>query len=765
MYTLEELQKWTVNRLKAFCKDKKISGYSKLSKPSLIQKILDSTPPAPKNAPTASTLQVSGLPLSETARTTTSALITKTTSTLKRSGGNDSEPTIPRPSPSKKARKSSYIASTTEKASETSTSTFASVTTAISSSDDPEPSPSDGRASKRPPSSAITLRPTPEKMLKRVETAVAATISGSQARAVSNPLTLLLMSKPKKPEQEVPTEVQKKMLEGDPLASNIQDSSVTCKGCGSVVKFTLFDISLWRAHKECCPSEKSAPIHTHKDSNTRSTKKKRFNPLIIHKPALSSTAPTSAVPSVSSKIPSQGALLMTRKASSVPDITLEVNSSSCLSLYHLDFSPSVPIALKRISMPPSLVQRKQVARFAIILSQVAVQDLLTCALVSKMFRYAIYLSASARLARNFAGDRLKRILHRLQVNMIDMWPYLLQREGETKYRRRIFEESFLGRVFSGRTVIAPRLWTSPDNYKQVVIAIRLVQFSGDDILTQTLCLVSIGGGENNNGWLDGVIVDAQEIIKQEIWSVDVLQASKTAVETFYVLEATCEVVGFVSQIKGKERAPIHLRADWSTYIQRKLSTSSQLNPEKQPPLNTTTSLLEQLSWTNHEEYIKGISKLWLKRIEVQQAVGEAKKSVAERYVLASVVANRYEVSLLTPNHDKDRNRVHFFSVSGQYKTSTEMANDFAGLPVGSVGSAKKAPGKLNLFLPHHHHVESAHFTTPQGKPLHPALAVVHTPARDYYVLRDNGMQVGCEEEGIGCTWMQIIGCTADGERA
>ena len=54
-------------------------------------------------------------------------------------------------------------------------------------------------------------------------------------------------------------------------------------------------------------------------------------------------------------------------------------------------------------------------------------------------------------------------------------------------------------------------------------------------------------------------------------------------------------------------------------------------------------------------------------------------------------------------------------------------------------------------------------TATSGRPLHPALAVVQTPAREYYVLRDNGFEVGCEEEGVANVWMRILGCDARGE--
>ena len=70
---------------------------------------------------------------------------------------------------------------------------------------------------------------------------------------------------------------------------------------------------------------------------------------------------------------------------------------------------------------------------------------------------------------------------------------------------------------------------------------------------------------------------------------------------------------------------------------------------------------------------------------------------------------------------------------------------------------------LRILYPRHHHVESVHLTASGGRPLHPALAVVQTPSREYYILRDNGLEVGCEEEGVASVWMRILGCDARGE--
>jgi len=65
-------------------------------------------------------------------------------------------------------------------------------------------------------------------------------------------------------------------------------------------------------------------------------------------------------------------------------------------------------------------------------------------------------------------------------------------------------------------------------------------------------------------------------------------------------------------------------------------------------------------------------------------------------------------------------------------------------------------------LHRHHHVESVHFTTTSGVALHPAVASIQTLHREYFVLRDNGLQIGCEEEGVGEVWMGILGCAVDG---
>ena len=49
-----------------------------------------------------------------------------------------------------------------------------------------------------------------------------------------------------------------------------------------------------------------------------------------------------------------------------------------------------------------------------------------------------------------------------------------------------------------------------------------------------------------------------------------------------------------------------------------------------------------------------------------------------------------------------------------------------------------------------------------GAALHAALAIVQTPHRAYFVLRENGMQVGCEEEGVAEVWREALQCDERG---
>lgn len=73
---------------------------------------------------------------------------------------------------------------------------------------------------------------------------------------------------------------------------------------------------------------------------------------------------------------------------------------------------------------------------------------------------------------------------------------------------------------------------------------------------------------------------------------------------------------------------------------------------------------------------------------------------------------------------------------------------------------------LSLIIGHlsssHHHVESVHFQTSDKKAFHPAVATVQTLAREYYILKDNGMLIGTEEDGVNPLWQVLLECDEKG---
>jgi hypothetical protein len=144
-------------------------------------------------------------------------------------------------------------------------------------------------------------------------------------------------------------------------------------------------------------------------------------------------------------------------------------------------------------------------------------------------------------------------------------------------------------------------------------------------------MISVGGedGDTIQKTKSGTVLDAEQIVPGEVWKITFL--SDKLVQVFYVLEATCEVIGQAA-ISGQITPSDDLRADWEHYIATRISENGGLE--------CTHGLWDKLSWTNHEEYDRGISKHWLSRIAQEGAAGQAKLEVARRYILACVVCNR-----------------------------------------------------------------------------------------------------------------------------
>ncbi|KAF8523204.1 hypothetical protein JB92DRAFT_2705368 [Gautieria morchelliformis] len=412
-------------------------------------------------------------------------------------------------------------------------------------------------------------------------------------------------------------------------------------------------------------------------------------------------------------------------------------------------------SLKPIPLPPSISQRKRLPLLSLALCYLNDEERITCILVSKLFRYAVYLSAHDILNRSFSGKRLSRLIcslpsRNLTPKMTNLWPYLRLRQKEVRRSKKAYARGWVAQYFreTGSPATRPmteKLWTNPDCEEQCSVVQRFIQ-------TRLCFALSFHGmGSASGRWVSSTVVDAQEVLPNEIWSITVATSKpedKTGDQEMmhYVLYQTCEVIGHPPPDSLADGASlmetgsgcIPLRADWSEYIARRLLPATR---------HLCLPLLEHVRGTNTDDFEGGAAKGWLKRLRSQGKEGKEKLVVAERYMLGCVVGN---------------------SVSGAYQSAARMALEFSGLDNirdnERKGERQSAP-EINLFLPERHNVESVHFTSPRG-PLHPAIAVVQTAGRQdgSFVLRENGVLIG-EDEQVPEIWMKLLGCTANGMKA
>jgi hypothetical protein len=171
-----------------------------------------------------------------------------------------------------------------------------------------------------------------------------------------------------------------------------------------------------------------------------------------------------------------------------------------------------------------------------------------------------------------------------------------------------------------------------------------------------------------------------EISKGEIWCVTTRNALSVHVQAFYVLEATCEVLGLAGG--GDE----NLRLDWAGYIEQR-----KTNP------HSTSSLWDAMRWADRGEFDRGISRHWLRRTSQMGAQGAALSTIAERYTLACVVGNKWAPSLRIADVTRELMRAR--SLSGKWMSTPQMAQEFAGLSQRTTLPAPAKASTVNLFLP------------------------------------------------------------------
>ena len=239
--------------------------------------------------------------------------------------------------------------------------------------------------------------------------------------------------------------------------------------------------------------------------------------------------------------------------------------------------------------------------------------------------------------------------------IFNFWPYLRARETELTEQRGRYLLSYLHHFYKTFEPIDRGLCTSPDNPKQYAVAIRRVpsrfhltnseEYHIRFIMSRLWFAISkCPNPPDATSWLRPVVTTVRELVPNEIWEVTTTTTQgdiTTKNETFYVLEPTCEVIGrptatFMSPSAGlpdtQHRLPI--RVDWSEYVNERILSLAEV-PGKR--------LLDRVQWAHYEEYQSGISRHFLTRTQREGEVGELKRQVAEKYILASVVENRFGV--------------------------------------------------------------------------------------------------------------------------
>jgi len=140
-------------------------------------------------------------------------------------------------------------------------------------------------------------------------------------------------------------------------------------------------------------------------------------------------------------------------------------------------------------------------------------------------------------------------------------------------------------------------------------------------------------------------MNVREVVPDEIWEVTTMTVAQGSIaakeEAFYVLEPTCEVIGrppvtptpLPESLPNTQRS-IPIRVDWSEYVADRIISLAEAPGNR---------LLDRVQWAHFEEYQNGVSRHWLTRTQGEGEVGGLKRQVAEKYILASVVENRYGV--------------------------------------------------------------------------------------------------------------------------
>ncbi len=358
--TEDELTKLTVLQLKAFCKDRQIPRYTRVKKAEMVQMILDyqnarkKTQPAPSQATTvidatpAPAVSVQSKKKSPVPKSAPAEKVTTSSST--------SQPRINQRS------SGSLIQSSSE-----SHPPAATASRHISLLSAPSIATESSQAlSQYSFSSQLPLSQPPRAPFVPTQNAAPALDLPQPRPTAAKPPS----AKKRKAESENNAQTKKLKLNDDPKPTACKPKAIPFKMPNKPVAVAPNPLSAILSSSTSSSFLPAMPQPPARKPLVSTTNAKRFTPLVVKKPP----PPTK-----------------------VNQDTITLSQQGHSQIY-LDFIATLPVSLDNISLPPSLASRKLVPRYALILSQVAEEDLMSCTLVSKMFRYAGKQAVSLKMS-------------------------------------------------------------------------------------------------------------------------------------------------------------------------------------------------------------------------------------------------------------------------------------------------------------------------------------------------------------------------------
>ncbi|KAG5646539.1 hypothetical protein DXG03_003306 [Asterophora parasitica] len=338
----EELGKLTVAQLKAICKERKITAYSKLAKPAIIQKIIsqslhcDSGSKFSSNAVSRREGVSSQQPRAIAAASSVAGVTDKDAKKSQSRTATENA-LVALPTHHKQASTSVSVADSSSKVPIHSPSVIA-----------PSPTASNPVAKRK-----TMLPPMDVNHPKRQKTAGLSSLLPTREiqPAMDRPNEPASPASPttnSRPRMRIPN-VYFQSLENHPPSGKAIVIPNTVKSSVRLASATTD-----HARNAIVPLESQTVL-----MNGKPTAPKRFVPLVLKK----ANAPHLTLPSTTELIPPT-------------------------SLQHLDFSPTSTVSLRPVSLPPSLSQRKMVARLALVFSFLPGVVLQKFSQVSRLFRYA-----------------------------------------------------------------------------------------------------------------------------------------------------------------------------------------------------------------------------------------------------------------------------------------------------------------------------------------------------------------------------------------